>query len=162
MISIRKACIEDCSSIATVHMAAVRAIGPGHYSTQELEAWQRPRKAEHYEQAIETKEFLVATEGELIVAFGVLNQETREIEALYTSPEVRGTGVGLNLLQEIERRARDMGLDTLHLNASLNAVGFYQKAGYVAQPQSTYRLANGFEIRCVPMSKLMNLTKLES
>lgn len=153
MFSIRKARPEDCSSIARVHSDAVRAIGPGYYSAEELESWQRPRPVADYEQSIQNKEFLVATSGELIVAFGVLNPEKREIEALYTSPTVRGTGVGLKLLEQLEQKAQGFGFTSLRLNASLNAVGFYERAGFVAQPESTYRLASGLEIRCIPMIK---------
>jgi N-acetylglutamate synthase-like GNAT family acetyltransferase len=160
MFSIRKARLEDCASIARVHTDAVRAIRPGIYSPEELESWQRPRKAEDYQQSIQNKEFLVATSGEQIVAFGVLNPETGEIEALYTSPTVRGSGAGMKLIQSLEQKAQELGLSALSLNASLNAVGFYEIAGFMAQPESTYRLATGLEIRCVPMIKslMRNLT----
>jgi ribosomal protein S18 acetylase RimI-like enzyme len=63
--------------------------------------------------------------------------------------------VGLKLLQKLEGRGRSLGLEALHLNASLNAVGFYQRAGYVAQEESKYLLASGIEIRCVPMVKAL-------
>jgi putative acetyltransferase len=155
MIIIRRATEEDCPSIARVHTSAVRAIPTGYYAPEEIEAWAIPRKIESYQQFIHSKEFYVATEGEIIVGFGILNRETKEIEAVYASPEAKGKGVGLKLLQKLEEQGRDLGLKALRLNASLNAVGFYQRAGYVGQEESKYRLLSGVEIRCVPMIKAL-------
>ena len=155
MIIIRRATEEDCSSIARLHTSAVRAIPAGYYAPEEIEAWAIPRKIESYQQFTRSKEFYVATEGEIIVGFGILNRETKEIEAVYASPEAKGQGVGLKLLQKLEEKGRELGLEALSLNASLNAVGFYQRAGYMAQPESKYRLLSGVEIRCVPMIKAL-------
>ena len=87
------------------------------------------------------------------MAFGVLNQESAEVEAVYVSPEAGRRGIGLELLRKLEEQASARGLQLLRLNASLNAVQFYEKAGYVAQEQSKYRLLTGVEIACVPMMK---------
>lgn len=157
MLIIRKAATEDGPSIAHVHSSAVRAISTSVYTREEIESWAIPRSSEDYEQSIRNKEFYVAVEGDLIVGFGVLNQETREIEAVYASPEVR-RGVGLMILGQLEERARALGLDAVSLNASLNAVGFYQRAGYLGQDKSKYRLASGVEIACVPMVKRLGPT----
>lgn len=80
MIIIRKAEVEDCPSIAQVHTSAVRAISNSRYTPEEIEAWAVPRVSEHYKQAVQSKEFYLAEENEVTVGFGVLNQESREIE----------------------------------------------------------------------------------
>ncbi len=153
MLIIRTAEQEDCPSIAHVHTSAVRAISTCLYTPEEIEAWAVPRTPESYKQSIRTKEFHVAVEDDVIVGFGVLNQENREIEAVYVSPDVERRGVGLMILGLLEERARGLGLEVLSLNASLNAVRFYKRAGYVAQEESKYRLHSGVEIPCVPMVK---------
>ena len=89
------------------------------------------------------------------MGFGVLNQETAEVEAVYVSPGAGRRGIGLEILRKLEERASALGLRVLRLNASLNAVPFYEKAGYVAQERSKYRLLTGVEIACVPMMKAM-------
>jgi GNAT superfamily N-acetyltransferase len=155
MIIIRRAKEDDCLTIARVHASAVRAIPISYYAPEEIEAWAIPHKLESYQQFVHNREFYVATKDEVIVGFGVLNPETRQIEAVYASPETRGQGVGLKLLQKLEEQGRGLGFEALHLNASLNAVGFYQRAGYLAQEESKYRLASGVEIRCVPMIKAL-------
>jgi ribosomal protein S18 acetylase RimI-like enzyme len=157
MLITRKAERKDCASIAHVHTSAIRAISNSLYTPEEIEAWAVPRTPESYQQSIRSKEFYVAVEDDLIVGFGVLNQESREIEAVYVSPDVRRRGVGLMILGLLEERARALGLEVLSLNASLNAVRFYKRAGYVAQEGAKYRLPSGVEIPCVPMVKRIML-----
>jgi len=155
MINIRRAGQEDCQSIGSVHAAAVRGISTGLYTPEEIQAWAVPRKPESYEESIRRKEFFVAEEGGVIVGFGVLNQASAEVEAVYVSPEPGRRGGGLKVLRKLEERARALGLEVLRLNASLNAVTFYERAGCVAQERSKYRLLTGVEIACVPMVKAM-------
>ena len=156
MLKIRRARREDCHSIGSVHAAAVSGIRTVLYTPEEIQAWAVPREPASYEESIGSKEFFVAEDGEAIVGFGVLNQETAEVEAVYVDPGAGRRGIGLEILGKLEERASDLGLSELRLNASLNAVPFYEKAGYVAQERSKYRLLTGVEIACVPMVKAMS------
>lgn len=155
MLKIRRARQEDCHSIGIVHAAAVSGIRTGVYTPEEIQAWAVPKKPESYEESIRIKEFFVAEDEGVIVGFGVLNQEVAEVEAVYVSPEAGRRGIGLELLRKLEERASDLGIRELRLNASLNAVPFYEKAGYVAQERSKYRLLTGVEIACIPMVKAL-------
>ena len=47
-------------------------------------------------------------------------------------PPARGRGVGAALLALLERRAAEVGVETLELHAQTHAVGFYRRAGYAA------------------------------
>ena len=155
MLNIRRAGQEDCHSIGNVHAAAVRGIRTTLYTPEEIQAWAVPRNPSSYEESIRSKEFFVAESGGAIVGFGVLNQEIAEVEAVYVTPGAGRRGIGLEVLRKLEERASALGLRLLRLNASLNAVPFYEKAGYVAQERSKYRLLTGVEIACVPMVKAM-------
>jgi putative acetyltransferase len=157
MLAIRRSRQEDCQSIVKVHSAAVAGIRTTLYTPEEIQAWAVPKKPESYEESIRSKEFFVAEEDGIIMGFGVLNQQSAEVEALYVNPEGGRRGIGLELLRKLEERARALGLEALRLDASLNAVPFYQRAGYVGQEKSKYRLYTGVEIACVPMVKLINL-----
>lgn len=46
---------------------------------------------------------------------------------------VRGTGVGVALLDRLVEKARQMGFLTVSLNAQCVAQGFYERAGFVAE-----------------------------
>ena len=155
MLKIRRAQQEDCHSIASTHSAAVRGIRTGVYTPEEIQAWAVPREPASYQESIRSKEFFVAEDGGAIVGFGVLNPEIAEVEAVYVAPGAGRRGIGREVLRKLEDRARTLGLRMLRLNASLNAVPFYEKAGYVAQERSKYRLLTGVEIACIPMVKSM-------
>ncbi|HLL13910.1 MAG TPA: GNAT family N-acetyltransferase [Pyrinomonadaceae bacterium] len=151
--NVRRARREDSEDIGRMHVASIRELCGGHYGAGEIEAWARPREAEFYVKAIERKEFYVAEEGAEVIGFGTLNQTNGEVEAVYVHPAAVGRGVGSKLLNTLEERAREGGLKSLHLCASLNAVEFYERAGFVRLRDTSHRLANGIEIACVLMSK---------
>jgi N-acetylglutamate synthase-like GNAT family acetyltransferase len=155
MLNIRRARREDCEAIGKVHTAAVSAIRTDLYTPEELQSWAVPKSAEAYDELIRSREFFVADADGVIIGFGVLDQENGVVEAVYVGPEMGGRGIGLELLRQLEKTALAFGLTVLRLNASLNAVPFYQKAGYVAQERARYKLASGVEIDCVPMVKVM-------
>jgi N-acetylglutamate synthase-like GNAT family acetyltransferase len=136
-----------------VHTRAIRGIANSHYTPEEIESWAGPRKPEHYVESIRNKEFYVAEEDGAVVGFGALGLEQKEIEAVYVSPEVVRRGVGSAILRRLEERARELGIKSLKMDASLNAVPFYKSAGYESQKQTTHRLASGVEIGCVLMTK---------
>jgi putative acetyltransferase len=152
-MNIRRAQKDDCQDIRGVHIASVMGISTDSYTPEEIQAWAIPKDPKNYEDSIGSKEFLVAEDNSVILGFGVLNQERAEIEAVYVSPEAGRRGIGMALLRKLEERAGVLGLSVLRLNASLNAVPFYERAGYVGQAKSKYRLFSGVEIDCVPMLK---------
>ena len=86
MLNIRRARREDCRFIGSVHSAAVGGIRTSLYTPEELRAWAVPRKPESYEELIRTREFFVAEVDDVIVGFGVLNQTSAEVEAIYVNP----------------------------------------------------------------------------
>ena len=153
MVSIRRAEIEDARAIRLVHAEAVRAFCAGHYAPAEIAAWVAPRPDTHYDEAIRGKEFYVAAVGGQVVGFAVLNQHESEVEAVYVSPRVARRGTGLSLLRTLEARAQAHGLTRLHLCASLNAVGFYERAGYELRATGAHRLWNSVDLPCAHMSK---------
>lgn len=153
MPTIRRATPEDNDAIGRVHVRAIKRLCVHHYAPHEIAAWAGPRKPAHYIEAIRQKEFYVAEETSAVVGFSMLNPADGEVEAVYVAPEAAGRGIGLQLLRVLEERAGTRGLRALHLNASLNAIPFYERAGYERQKLTKHRLASGVEIACVLMTK---------
>lgn len=79
---------------------------------------------------------LVATLHSDPVGCGALKFHDRapaELKRMWVSPTARGLGLGRRLLAELEERAADHGVRTLHLEtngALTEAVGLYRSAGY--------------------------------
>lgn len=156
-MSVRKARLEDAPGIRVAHVEAIRTLCAGHYAPAEIEAWTAPRPETHYDRAIREKDFYVAEEGGEVVGFAVLNPPESEVEAVYVSPRAARRGTGLSLMRALEERALAHGLTGLHLCASLNAVPFYERAGFARGELTAHRLPGGVEIACVRMTK--GLTK---
>ena len=75
------------------------------------------------------------------------------MEAVYVHPRAVRRGVGARLLRTLEEIARAAGLSTLHLKSTLNAVTFYQRAGFRIEAQATHRISPDVELACVGMRK---------
>jgi putative acetyltransferase len=108
-------------------------------------------RSEKYAEAIDRYEFFVAEKDGVIVGFGELGQEKGEIQGLYVSPDVKG--VGWKLLRTLEERARAYGLKSLRLTSSLNAVAFYERAGFKAVEELKETVGPGVERASVRMFK---------
>jgi putative acetyltransferase len=156
MVTVRRARPEDGDEIGRVHRSSIRELCGGHYAPEKIEVWARPRPPGHYERAILDKEFYVAEEGGEIVGFGTLNAETCEVEAVYVGPAAAGRGVGIKILLTLEGRARELGLEGLRLDSSLNAVGFYERAGFRVEGVGEHRLGGAVDIPCAHMSKRLS------
>ena len=153
---IRRAKQEDKEFIWQVHTDAIKKLCKSHYTQQQIQAWVHVLNPESYREVIETREFFVVENDKLVVGFGQLNSETGEVEAVYIRPKSVGHGWGKSMMQTLEDVAREKGLKSLHLCSSLNAVTFYEKAGYTLKHESEHLLADGMKLACTYMEKHFN------
>jgi putative acetyltransferase len=156
MLNIRRARQEDKEAIWRAHGSAIRGRCASHYSQEVIEVWAGRLRPEKYEEAIERYEFFVAEEDGVVVGFGELGQESGEVQGLYVSSDVAGRGVGWKLLCTLEERARAYGLESLTLTSSLNAVSFYERAGFEAVEELTETISPGVERGSVRMFKKLS------
>ena len=152
MITIRRATPQDRDAIWHVQTRAIEEVCKSHYAKEELQAWSNILKPERYKKAIASNACFVAEDGDRIVGFGHLAQKKGRIEDLYVSPQYVGLGIGKTILQVLEREAEESGLKVLHLSATLNAVPFYERAGYRSQHHSKHLLPSGL-VTCILMIK---------
>jgi putative acetyltransferase len=154
-INYRAASPEDREGIWRVHTAAIRETCSSHYPPEQIEAWAGLLSASSsYDQALAEHEMLVAVDaGGQVVGFGQLDVLRSEIEAIYVDPAASGRGVGRALLAQLEQLARERGLQALQLAATLNAVTFYEAAGYRRGQDAVHRLPDGRELPCIEMTR---------
>lgn len=80
--------------------------------------------------------FLIARKDGRAVGCGairLLDQTTAEVKRMYVDLELRGRGVGRALLDELERRAKDIGATRLVLETGVHqhaAIALYKRAGF--------------------------------
>jgi ribosomal protein S18 acetylase RimI-like enzyme len=81
-------------------------------------------------------EFLVGTLGDEVVAMGAAKKTTddrAEIEYMRVDPQFQRRGFGQAILTALERRAAELGYDTLHLDTAVQqktARRLYESNGY--------------------------------
>lgn len=75
---------------------------------------------------------LIAYDGDKAVGAGRLRLEEKDgkAERVCVLPDKRGSGLGAQLMKEMEQVARDYGMNRLKLNAQVHAESFYQGIGY--------------------------------
>lgn len=79
---------------------------------------------------------MVATKGERAVACGAIkafDERTMEVKRMYTLPQVRGRGLAVELLRELEKWAAELGYKRLILETGsrqLAAIRLYEKYGF--------------------------------
>ncbi len=127
-IEIRPATAEDRNALWQVHTQAIRQSAKSHYDAAQIEAWAGRLTPEGYRPP-DTYVIAEAEDGS-VVGFGELNLQATEIKAVFVDPKFGRRGIGSHLLKALEDLAKRQGLTTLVLDASLNAVKFYERAGY--------------------------------
>ena len=155
MTIIRRAQQEDSEGIWLVHTQAIREICKSHYTSEEIEAWAGRLRPDSYQEVVNSREFFVAEDQGRLVGFGQLCLASGEVEAVYVHPSAVKQSIGAQLLRTLEERAKEKGLRSLHLDASLNAVPFYTKAGFESQQKAKHQLKPGIEIARVVMTKTL-------
>ncbi len=152
-VSIRPAGDADRPKIFTVHVRAIRETCSRSYSSQQIDVWAGLLSPDSYTAPLRKRVLVVATDASDVVGFAQLAPDEGEIEGIYVRPDRQGEGIGRMLLSALEAQARVRGISSLELAATLNAVGFYERAGYTQRRVAVHRLLSGFELQCVRMGK---------
>lgn len=152
-VSIRRARDADKEAIWLIRFRAIQEVSRPYYTPLEIHHWSGSITPEYYAHTMERHELIVAEYGGKVIGFGQLDREHGFIEAVYVSPDYLRRGIGMKLLETLEQKALDRGCIMLQLCSSLNALPFYERAGYKAEMNVRLRLSNGFEIPCIYMTK---------
>lgn len=73
---------------------------------------------------------LVCFDGQTALGLGALHRANCEIKRVYVDPLQHHHGVGRSIMQRLEEEAAASGTKTISVQASLNAVSFYERLGY--------------------------------
>jgi putative acetyltransferase len=128
----------DFDAFVAAQTLAFARLALGAYSRAELERVARARHAPgRREEMLCIDEWVAETRaGQIVAAAGQSPQPgetgTARIRRVFVHPDWAGRGLGRRLVGEAEQRARAAGHERFVVCASLNAVPFYERLGFVA------------------------------
>ena len=130
-MNFRKGTLEDLELIHEIRRAAILGITSKELSRTECHTWAERRSPEYFAPRVEAGEVvIVENESGEAIAWGA--SVGKRVEGIYVRPESGLRGVGRHLMSQLEKQVAVRGNSSAQLAASLNAVGFYEKIGYIA------------------------------
>lgn len=155
MLTLRPATIDDIAPLWDLRTRAIAHGCAAHYTPEVLAVWLASPAPASMRRHIEHGAGLVALDDGRTVGYAVLDPLTGEVEAAFVDPLEQGRGIGRVLLDAIEAHARAGGIERLFLSASLNALPFYQRAGFIALREELYPHHSGIGIPSILMEKVL-------
>lgn len=154
-LEFRRAVPSDVDSIERIQVDAIRHGTGDHYQPEAIEAWAGAFNRDGFAEKVEDDEVWVAEDGGRTVGYASLDPSTYEIDSVYVAPEAAGRGIGRALMEHILEVARDHRLENVWLDASVNAIPFYERMGFVVTGEDGSRTRCGVTIRCTRMARLV-------
>jgi putative acetyltransferase len=157
--TIREMRPKDARAFLEVHHAAAHGIAGQDYPSAVIEAWAPlPITDRHVERVLSNPDHeyrVIAEINGLIAGIGALVLKNAELCACYVAPNASRKGVGSLIMREIERAARQHGVKTLDLDATITAESFYESLGYSVRERGEHVLQGGQLMACVKMYKVL-------
>jgi GNAT superfamily N-acetyltransferase len=157
-LDVRPVGLDDLSAVRYVHVSAMRKLGAGRYSPAELDAFQAHVYSTRYVDLLLGDVLLTGwLGGELVATSGwalpLERDDAARIRAVFVQPLFTGLGIGQRMLEEAEARARKSGFSEFAVRATLNAMGFFEAAGYEVTSHGSRMLQGAVSIPVAFMRK---------
>ncbi|KAF1016307.1 MAG: putative N-acetyltransferase YafP [Stenotrophomonas maltophilia] len=123
-----------------------------HYAREVITPWSASPPPVQYARLLDEGGCVVAEDDSgALLGFGVLDARGNEMDALFVDPDHGGRGIGQALMQRLLAMA-DPAREVV-LSASLNAVPFYQRQGFIALREEAYPHPSGVALASVSMHR---------
>ena len=152
MLQIKRATRDDATTAFDIRREAIRSQCIGAYTAEEMALWTRGKAEDGYDTLMD-KPFYLGWVNDEPVATGMLDLDNNEVGALFVLPAFTGRGYGKTMLDHLEKLARELAIEEVVLDATLNAASFYRACGYVGEEQAVYHSPSGLALACIPMVK---------
>ena len=157
MLICRAATAADLAALWPLRTRPVRASCAAHYPATVIETWSASAPPTSLAVLVNLGSAVVAEEEDgALAGFAVLNLASGEVDAVFVEPAYQGRGIARDLLRWLEGLAQGRGVQRLFLSASLNAVAFYERAGFMRVRDEVYAHRSGIGIASVFMEKMLS------
>jgi GNAT superfamily N-acetyltransferase len=129
-ITIRRADLADSDPISQVVLDALRATNAKDYTPEIIARVAGSFSPEGIAALMARRDVFVALEGSQIV--GTASLDGKVVRTVFVAPDCQRKGIGIALMGEIERLARERGITELTVPSSVTAENFYAKLGFRA------------------------------
>ena len=159
MINIRRATRADAQAAWDIRKEAILKACVRDYAADLLTIWTSGAPNDVWADTVE-QSFHVVEEGNLVVATGMLNTTTGQVDAMFVRPSHMGLGIGWQMMDFLERLAYSHEIVSMNLSATLNAAPFYRRCGWVGDSVEIYKSPRGIELACIPMTKAVSAPEI--
>ncbi len=129
-MNIRKFNDKDTEEIMQLFYDTVHNINIRDYTQEQVNAWApQDMDYQHWNERLNSKMTYVAEIDEKIVGFAQL-EANGHIDCFYCHNDFQGMGIGARLLDAIQRKAEELGINRLFTEASITARGFFERKGF--------------------------------
>lgn len=156
-VTVRLASESDIPAIHSVHISSIKEICSSHYKADEIKQWTERQSHERYSKLFKEGRVYVVERDNMVIGFGHIGRTEDadcdyEIKALYVSPAEVKQGIGRLLLTTLERSVE---YKKLLVFSSKNAVGFYERYGFVSIKDTQRCSGECAFLACVQMIKTL-------
>jgi len=154
--TVRPASVEDVDNIYSLIYASVCELCKAHYTQEKINSFinNLPSKLLYYKW-LSDRILIVCCEGKTIVGFGQFDPAESFIDAIFVDPQYIGKGIGTKIMTYLDDVARSLRKSEIKINASINAISFYEKCGFVQQGTFFLTCKDGTHFETVKFSKLL-------
>ena len=124
----RRSTLDDAQSVFVLVSASVRRLTPTPYSAEVVATWMSGRVAADYNQDCRNQEIWIAESMGHPIGFS--HGVPGEVKRLFVDANHIGKGAGAGLMRLALDDAMAQGTTTVRIEATLNAVPFYQAWGF--------------------------------
>lgn len=154
-VTVRLASESDIPAIHSLHISSIKEICASHYKAEEIKLWTERQSHERYSMLFKKGRVYVVEREKEVIAFGHIDRTEDadcdyEIKALYVAPAEVKRGIGRLLLTTLERSVE---YKKLLVFSSKNAVGFYERYGFVIIKDTQTCSGECTFLACVQMIK---------
>jgi putative acetyltransferase len=129
----------DVAALFEIRRKAILGLAAQGMPDSEAKAWAAKLTLAGMAQKLSDFEIWIAELDGVAAGWGAIRGDV--LEGLYTAPEFASRGVGAALLDMLERRMRESGVDAVRAEASSNARAFYLRRGYRMSGPQTAEMA---------------------
>lgn len=151
-LTLRAGRVDEADALWALRTRCVLEVCSTAYPPEVIAPWAAAPPPPQYAGLIERGGCVIAEDaaGQLL-GYGVIDLAGNEIDALFVDPGCGGRGIGMAVMQALQAMADPAR--PLVLSASLNAVPFYRRAGFVVVREENYPHPSGVALASVRMQR---------